>query len=67
MCRKCFGFSFYNISRNYYRYSFTYYAELEVGDSSLNELYALTDSLAKQANNLRRDSMTDEEGYSSYP
>lgn len=48
---------------NYYRYSFTYYAELEVGDSSLNELYALTDSLAKQANNLREKiPMTDEEG-----
>lgn len=48
---------------NYYRYSFTYYAELEVRDSSLDELYSLTDSLTRQANQLREEiPMTDEEG-----
>lgn len=38
---------------NYYRYSFTYYSNLEVKKSSLEELYGLTRTLAQQANELR--------------
>ncbi len=48
---------------NYYRYSFTYYADLEVQESSVEELYALTEVLAQQANDMREKiPMTDEEG-----
>jgi hypothetical protein len=38
---------------NYYRYSFSKYSHLEIRDSSLEELYALTQSLADTANELR--------------
>lgn len=38
---------------NYYRYPFSYYTNLEVKDSSVEELYSLTESLALQANELR--------------
>lgn len=38
---------------NYYRYPFRYYSNLEVRDSSVEELYALTQSLAIDANELR--------------
>jgi hypothetical protein len=48
---------------NYYRYSFTHYSGLTIRESSIDELYALTEKLAHQANELRE--MTtgrDEEG-----
>lgn len=38
---------------NYYRYPFSYYSNLEIKDSSLEELYGLTESLANRANELR--------------
>lgn len=38
---------------NYYRYTFSYYSNLEVRDSSLEELYGMTKELAHQANDLR--------------
>lgn len=38
---------------NYYRYSFSYYTNLEVDKYSLEELYGLTMQLAEQANDLR--------------
>lgn len=38
---------------NYYRYSFTRYSKLVITDSSLEDLYALTESLADTANSLR--------------
>ena len=38
---------------NYYRYSFTYYSELIVKDSSVEELYQLCMELSKEANELR--------------
>ncbi len=38
---------------NYYRYPFTTYANLEVTDSSVMELYALTENLMLKANELR--------------
>lgn len=38
---------------NYYRYSFRHYSNLEVRDSSVQELYDLTHSLAMDANQLR--------------
>lgn len=48
---------------NYYRYSFASYSQLEVVESSIEELYALTESLALQANELRAQvPLTDEEG-----
>ncbi|MBH1941580.1 DUF3810 domain-containing protein [Mobilitalea sibirica] len=48
---------------NYHRYSFSHYAKLEVRESSVDELYALTESLAIQANELRaKVPVTDEEG-----
>lgn len=48
---------------NYYRYPFTYYSKLEIRNSSVNELYTLTKSLAEQANELRAQvKTTDENG-----
>jgi hypothetical protein len=48
---------------NYYRYPFSYYSMLEITDSSVEELYALTESLALQANGLREmTAKTDENG-----
>ncbi|NLL72070.1 MAG: DUF3810 domain-containing protein [Clostridiales bacterium] len=38
---------------NYYRYSFTHYSNLEVRESSLEELYNMTKELAHQASDLR--------------
>lgn len=38
---------------NYYRYPFTRYSNLEIRNSSVQELYLLTKSLAKTANDLR--------------
>lgn len=48
---------------NYYRYPFSHYSNLEVRDSSVQELYALTKSLAMDANQLREmTEATDENG-----
>lgn len=38
---------------NYYRYPFSYYSGLKIRESAIDELYALTESLAHQANELR--------------
>ncbi|TAH63349.1 MAG: DUF3810 domain-containing protein [Anaerolineaceae bacterium] len=38
---------------NYYRYSFTYYSNLEIDKYSVEELYDLTKHLAEQANDFR--------------
>ena len=38
---------------NYYRYSFSTYSNLEIKASTVEELYALTESLATEANELR--------------
>lgn len=40
---------------NYNRYSITYYTNLEVRDSSVDELYQLCKGLARQANDLRAE------------
>ncbi len=48
---------------NYYRYSFTEYSNLVIQDSTVEELYSLTESLALKANQIREQvSKTDEEG-----
>lgn len=48
---------------NYYRYTFSYYSNLEIIDSTLEELYTLTERLMMDANNLRSQvPLTDEEG-----
>lgn len=48
---------------NYYRYPFSYYSNLEVKDSSKEELYELCTSLAVKANELRSELTTqDNEG-----
>lgn len=48
---------------NYYRYSFGTYSNLEIQDSSVEELYSLTESLALRANELREQiPQTDEAG-----
>jgi type IV secretory pathway VirB2 component (pilin) len=48
---------------NYYRYSFTHYSGLEIRNSTVDELYALTESLVKQANEYREKvPATDENG-----
>lgn len=48
---------------NYYRYPFSRYSKLEIRDSSIEELYSLTENLAQQANELRSQiPMTDENG-----
>lgn len=48
---------------NYYRYSFAKYSNLEIQDSSVDELYALTANLAFAANELRAQvPETDEDG-----
>ncbi len=48
---------------NYYRYPFSVYSNLTIGESSLDELYALTESLAIRANELRAQvTNTDENG-----
>ncbi len=48
---------------NYYRYPFSYYSNLEIKESSLEELYGLTKYLAEQANDLRsKIPMEDENG-----
>lgn len=48
---------------NYYRYPFSYYSGLEIMDSSVEELYTLTESLALQADELRAQTTgTDENG-----
>ncbi len=48
---------------NYYRYSFTHYSGLTIRESTIDELYALTESLAHQANELREKTTgRDEEG-----
>ncbi len=46
---------------NYYRYSFTYYSDLVIEKASVEELYALTDSLAVTAMELRDQVTTDEQ------
>lgn len=46
---------------NYYRYPFSYYSNLEIKDSSLEELYRLTKELAIQANELRSRVLTEDE------
>lgn len=46
---------------NYYRYPFSYYSNLEITDSSVEELYSLTGSLALQANDLRNSITTTDE------
>lgn len=47
---------------NYYRYSFSYYSNLEIDKYSVEELYGLTNQLAEQANDLRsRMANTDED------
>lgn len=38
---------------NYYRYPFSHYSDLEITDSSVEDLYNLTQNLAMQANELR--------------
>lgn len=51
------------VGMNYYRYSFAKYSNLEIQESSLQELYALTQSLKDTANELREQtSLTDAEG-----
>jgi hypothetical protein len=48
---------------NYYRYPFTQYSNLDIQESTVEELYALTQSLADTANELREQvPLTDEEG-----
>lgn len=48
---------------NYYRYPFSFYSNLEITESSVEELYELTHSLMLEANGLRAQvPMTDEEG-----
>ncbi len=48
---------------NYYRYNFSMYSNLEIRESSVEELYSLTESLAYQANALRAvTTSTDEAG-----
>ncbi|HWT73771.1 MAG TPA: DUF3810 domain-containing protein [Mobilitalea sp.] len=48
---------------NYYRSSFGTYSNLEIQESSVQELYALTESLALQANDFREQiPQTDESG-----
>lgn len=48
---------------NYYRYNFSTYSNLEISDSSVDELYALTKSLALEADDLRAQiPSVDEEG-----
>ncbi|MDF2542668.1 MAG: hypothetical protein K0S47_2386 [Herbinix sp.] len=48
---------------NYYRYPFSYYSKLNIRDSSVEELYALTESLAIQAGELRAQvPETDQDG-----
>lgn len=46
---------------NYYRYSFSYYSNLEIEESSLEELYGLTKYLADQASKLRNGNLTEDE------
>ena len=46
---------------NYYRYPFSYYAELTVEPSDAETLYALCIDLAKQANTLRNQLKTEDE------
>ncbi len=48
---------------NYYRYPFSSYSNLVIQNSTVEELYALTDSLANEANELREEvPLTDENG-----
>ncbi len=48
---------------NYYRYSFSTYSNLEIRESTVDELYALTESLVLDANELRAQiTDLDEEG-----
>jgi hypothetical protein len=48
---------------NYYRNTFSSYSKLEIQDSSIEELYSLTQSLALQADDLRAQvPCTDEDG-----
>lgn len=48
---------------NYYRYTFSSYSNLEIRNSTVEELYSLTQSLALQADDLRAQiSQTDEDG-----
>jgi hypothetical protein len=48
---------------NYHRYSFGKYSDLEIRDSSVEELYALTESLTLEANELREQTTkTDDHG-----
>jgi len=48
---------------NYYRYPFSYYAKLEVRESTVEELYSLCESLALQASELREKvPLTDQDG-----
>ncbi|HHU72208.1 MAG TPA: DUF3810 domain-containing protein [Clostridiales bacterium] len=48
---------------NYYRFSFTVYSNLVVRDSSLEDLYSLTEELAREANHVRKMvEAEDEEG-----
>jgi glucan phosphoethanolaminetransferase (alkaline phosphatase superfamily) len=46
---------------NYYRYPFSFYSNLEIKESSVDELFSLTQSLAVQADELRaQTTKTDE-------
>ncbi len=48
---------------NYYRYPFTSYSNLEIAESSVEELYSLTESLMFKANELRaKVTVTDDAG-----
>jgi hypothetical protein len=54
---------FLNGGLNYYRYSFSEYSNLELRESSVEELYNLTKSLALHANKLREEiPKTDDKG-----
>lgn len=46
---------------NYYRYPFSHYSKLEVRESSLEELYGMTNELAHQANELRSQISNEDE------
>jgi hypothetical protein len=52
---------------NYYRYPFSYYSKLQIGDSSVEDLYALNEHLIQEANRLRVKAHTDENGVFQLP
>lgn len=47
---------------NYYRYPFSYYGELEVKESSVEELYGLCQELARCAGQARKELLSEESG-----